>query len=165
MISWILGTSLIPMKALTSGSSFWRSVAKRWAMQPATRSFWPGLIEWTWLASRMASTDSLRELSRNPQVLMITTSASAWLGSMVWPALRSVPSITSESTRFFAHPRLRRWTDDFTGRDGARQAGRWCRTRETMEYQRNYQTVPQLRLGAAVLELQPAEWVAWCPCC
>src|SRR5207249_10910883 len=51
--------------------------------------------------------------SMNPQVLMITTSARSQAASMAYPSDAKTPSISSESTTFFAHPRLISRTFDF----------------------------------------------------
>ena len=49
--------------------------------------------------------DSCFALSINAQVLTTSTSASAALRVNSCPAFRASPSMTSESTRFFGHPR------------------------------------------------------------
>ena len=93
------------MKASTSGSSFGSSSRKRWGRQPETIRPWPRLLESRSSAdSRIVSTLSSCAESMNEQVFTITT--SAWRASLVIsiPSRSSVPTITSASTRFFAHP-------------------------------------------------------------
>jgi hypothetical protein len=50
--------------------------------------------------------DSCFASSMKPQVLMMTTSAFLGLSVNAKPSCTSVPSISSESTWFFEHPRL-----------------------------------------------------------
>jgi uncharacterized protein YdbL (DUF1318 family) len=63
------------------------------------------------IASRISRKLSSFDASRNPHVLMTIASASAWSAVIDSPSIASRPSIRSESTRFFGHPRLTNATD------------------------------------------------------
>src|SRR4051812_3653143 len=101
----ICGTSPVPRTASISGISLRSSSLYRSAMQPVTISRWHPPSFLCCAISRMASIDSCLADAMNAQVL--TTSTSAFCGSRVssWPASCARPSMTSESTRFFGHPR------------------------------------------------------------
>src|SRR5947207_2286435 len=96
------------MNASTSGISSRSSFAKRCDMQPLTISFWPGLLvrPRCWCAWRIASIDSSLAESINAQVLMTSTSASSARDVISIPRCKTLPSMISASTRFFAQPRL-----------------------------------------------------------
>jgi hypothetical protein len=64
--------------------------------------------------------DSSLDESMKEQVLTMTTSARAASGMTVMPAAWRWPTMISESTRFFAHPRESRLTVITAGKVGGR---------------------------------------------
>src|SRR5881628_2759820 len=98
------------MKTSTSGRASRSSSAYRCARQPVTTKRRPARAAFTRARSRMASMDS--SLAGWMKLHVFTTSTSAASGSRTssCPRRASTPSITSLSTRFLGHPRVRRWT-------------------------------------------------------
>src|SRR5215208_6961137 len=96
------------MNASTSGKSLCSSLANRCDMQPLTISFWSGLLfnPRCWCASKIASIDSSLAESMKAQVLITSTSASSACEVISIPRCKTLPSMTSASTRFLAQPRL-----------------------------------------------------------
>src|SRR5205809_2491305 len=96
------------MNASTSGNSLCSSLANRCDMQPLTISFWSGRLfnPRCWCASKIASIDSSFAESMKAQVLTTSTSASSAHEVISIPRCKTLPSMTSASTRFLAQPRL-----------------------------------------------------------
>src|SRR5712692_6367973 len=79
-------------------------------------------------SSRIVWTDSSRARSMKAQVLTTRQSAVSAASVISWPALESMPSISSESTWFLGQPRVVKWTFmtrlyDPTGRHGESTCG------------------------------------------
>src|SRR5439155_20452736 len=98
--------SFRPTRASISGIASRSSSWFLWTMQPATTSLRQRPVFLNSAISRMVSTDSRRAGSMKVQVLTTITSASDGSRVRSYPPRRSVPSMTSLSTRFFGQPRL-----------------------------------------------------------
>ena len=75
-------------------------------MHPATTTLPTRPAAFSASISRMTPSDSCRAGSMNPHVFTTTTSAPSASGCRAYPSWASLPSIRSESTRFFGQPRL-----------------------------------------------------------
>ena len=62
-------------------------------------------------SSRLVSMDSFFAAEMNPQVLTIRTSAASGPAASAQPALCRAAIMSSESTWFFAQPRLSTWKE------------------------------------------------------
>src|SRR5256712_4243986 len=98
--------SFRPTRASISGRAARISSWFRCTMQPATTSLRQRPVFLNSAISRIVSIDSRRAGSMKVQVLTTITSASAGSRVRSYPPRRSVPSMTSLSTRFFGQPRL-----------------------------------------------------------
>src|SRR4030043_1429579 len=99
------GSSPVPKKRSTSGSSLIKAFPKHCGRQPVTTSRRHFPCSLAAAMARIVSTDSSCASRMKPQVLMMTTSASSRAeGTQPFSCRR--PSITSLSTIFFGHPRL-----------------------------------------------------------
>ena len=102
----IFSSSPVPTTASTSGIFLRISSRKRSTRHPATTNFLARPWFLSFAISRIVLTDSCCALSMKEQVLTTMMSASSARGVKSAPAWVNMPIITSESTRFFGHPRL-----------------------------------------------------------
>src|SRR5689334_17408988 len=73
-------------------------------MQPVTMSLRPAACFFSSAISRIVSIDSCLARSMNAQVFTTSTSACDASAVISCPSFSAMPSMTSESTRFFGHP-------------------------------------------------------------
>ncbi|GBD37172.1 hypothetical protein HRbin36_02302 [bacterium HR36] len=96
-----------------SGNSCISLSRQRSAKQPATTTARTRPRRFNSSISRITASDSCRAASIKPQVLTMTRSASSGFGVNAKPSCANRPSMRSESTVFFAQPRLTKAKEAF----------------------------------------------------